>query len=150
MSDDNKTKLMIGGKVVAQWEAKTEENTCTPSIYTRNDYFINVEYNGEDVGTAQRIELEDLVKASGKIYQLSLKDEAMDNFYHNDERLIRPKGPLEINLFTVEKKSRLGILEVSLNTIDSNSFQTTEGYQIDEARFEGARLAFGRRQCSKR
>lgn len=144
MSDDNKVKLMIGDKVVAQWEAKTEENTCTPSIYTRNDYFINVEYNGEDVGTAQRIELEDLVRASGKIYQLSLKDEAMDNFYHNDERLIRPKGPLEINLFTVEKKSRLGILEVSLNTIDSNSFQTTEGYQIDEARFEGMGLEFER------
>lgn len=146
MSDDNKTKLMIGGKVVAQWEAKTGENTCTPSIYTRNDYFINVEYNGEDVGTAQRIELEDLVKASGKIYQLSLKDEAMDNFYHNDERLIRPKGSLEINLFSVEKKSHLGILEVSLNTIDSNFFQTTEGYQIDEARFEGMGLEFERRR----
>lgn len=145
MSDDNKVKLMIGDKVVAQREAKTGENTCTPSIYTRNDYFINVEYNGEDVGTAQRIELEDLVKASGKIYQLSLKDEAMDNFYHNDERLIRPKRPLEINLFSVEKKSHLGILEVSLNTIDSNSFQTTEGYQIDEARFEGMGLEFERR-----
>lgn len=145
MPGDNKMKLMIGDKVVAQWEAKTGENTCTPSIYTRNDYFINVEYNGEDVGTAQRIELEDLVKASGKIYQLSLKDEAMDNFYHNDERLIRPKRPLEINLFSVEKKSHLGILEVSLNTIDSNSFQTTEGYQIDEARFEGMGLEFERR-----
>jgi len=42
MSDDNKTKFMIGGKVVAQWEAKTGENTCTPSIYTRNDYYNDI------------------------------------------------------------------------------------------------------------
>lgn len=42
MPDDNKTKPMIGGKVVAQWETKTEENTCTSSIYSRNGYYNDI------------------------------------------------------------------------------------------------------------